>query len=110
MPPCRSAGSTPIAQHVNESWGDDHSFGINDALGCGIDGRAAEQRNSVAGDAHIRVNPGVAGSVYDSAVADQNVVLLSQKCPRYQQQENPDRRFHDSRSVTVAWFAATRES
>src|SRR5437660_9970608 len=51
-----------LLQHVNESWGDDHTFAINDALGCGIDGRAADPPNSVAGDAPLRLTPCVAAS------------------------------------------------
>src|SRR5262249_60053276 len=75
-----------LLQHVNKAGSNNEPFSVNHAFGGGLGRRAAEKTDAVAGYTDIRINPWVAGTVHDTAVTDQDVVLLREESRRRQQQ------------------------
>ncbi len=52
--------------------------------------RTTDEADAVAGDTDVGVHPRVSGAVHNAAVADENIVLLSEKTRGRQQQDKLD--------------------
>ncbi len=76
-----------LTEHIDEAGRDDEAGGVDGALRRGALGRAPDERDLVALNADVSVDPRVTAAIDDAAVADDDIVLLGKGGRREEQDE-----------------------